>query len=142
MINTLFTIGVKVSRKSIIVPVDEKIVEVRLMVWDLAGSQEFTAVSASYLRGASGAIIVCDMTRAETVARLRTYADDLHRVMPQAHIVIAANKMDLTDQFQVTEADIAEQASALNTSYFQTSAKIGDDVDHAFRCLSVLLLKH
>ncbi len=134
------TIGVKVSRKSIVIPHQETIVEVKLMVWDLAGSQEFTPVAASYLRGSSGAILVCDLTRAETVAHLQRYGEDLRSVMPRAQLVVAANKMDLQDQYQVTIAQVAEQAARLEAPYYLTSAKIGDDVDQAFRHLATMVL--
>ena len=134
------TIGVKVSRKSVIIPHQDAIVEVKLMVWDLAGSQEFNPVAASYLRGAAGAILVCDLTRAETLTHLQRYADDLHRVMPRAHLVIAANKMDLPDQYQFTVSQVAEQATRLKAAYYLTSAKVGDDVDQAFRYLATILL--
>jgi small GTP-binding protein len=134
------TIGVKVSRKSVVVPHHTAIVEVKLMVWDLAGSQAFNAVAASYLRGAGGAILVCDLTRAETLTHLQSYADDLHRVMPNAHLVVAANKMDLPDQHQLTVSQVAEQATQLKATYYLTSAKIGDEVDQAFRHLATLLL--
>ncbi len=134
------TIGVKVSRKSIIIPRQEVIVEVKLMVWDLAGSQEFGPVAASYLRGASGAILVCDLTRAETLTHLQQYGDDLRSIMPRAHFIVAANKMDLQEQHQVTITQVAEQAARLEAPYYLTSARIGDDVDQAFRHLAMLVL--
>lgn len=134
------TIGVKVSRKSIVIPHQEAIVEVRLMVWDLAGSQELSPVAASYLRGASGALLVCDLTRAETLTHLQRYSNDLRSIMPSAHFVVAANKMDLQDQHQITIAQVAEQAASLEAPYYLTSARIGDDVDQAFRHLAKLVL--
>ena len=57
------TIGVKVSRKTVVLPREDEVVELTLMLWDLAGSEEFGRVRASYLRGAVGAVLVCDVTR-------------------------------------------------------------------------------
>ena len=62
----LSTIGVKVSRKTVVTPGPGDLIELTLMLWDLAGSEEFDQVRASYLRGASGAVLVCDLTRPET----------------------------------------------------------------------------
>jgi len=134
------TIGVKVSRKSIVIPRQEAIVEVKLMVWDLAGSQEFGKVAASYLRGSSGALLVCDLTRAETLTHLQRYSDDLRSIMPQAHLIVVANKMDLQEQHQLTVSQVAEQAAQLEAPYYLTSARVGDDVDQAFRHLATMVL--
>lgn len=134
------TIGVKVSRKTVILPRDPDIVEVKLMVWDLAGSQEFSDIAASYLRGSSGAILVCDMTRQETLANLARYVENLHTVMPGAHLVVAANKMDLTQEHQLQVEQVIAYAKQLGAPYFLTSAKAGEQVEQAFRHLAAGLL--
>ena len=95
------TIGVKVSLKTMAVPCDGDAVELTLMLWDLAGSEEFDQMRASYLRGASGAVLVCDLTRPETLASLPRYANQLLSLNPEARLVVAANKLDLSDQHQL-----------------------------------------
>ena len=44
------TIGVKVSRKTIVASRNGDVVELTMMLWDLAGSEEFDRVRTSYLR--------------------------------------------------------------------------------------------
>ncbi|MEZ4865278.1 MAG: Rab family GTPase [Caldilineaceae bacterium] len=134
------TIGVKVSRKTVMAPYHGEVVELTMMLWDLAGSQEFNSVTGSYLRGAAGAILVCDMTRAETLNNLQRYVDDLAKVNTQIKLVIAANKNDLPDQFQLTVEQVNAYAATLNTVCFLTSAKQGAEVDTMFRHLGKLLL--
>ena len=56
----LTTVGVKIDKK--IVTVGDT--EVSLVLWDLAGEDEFQSVQTSYLRGASGYLLVIDGTRA------------------------------------------------------------------------------
>ncbi len=135
------TIGVKVSRKTVMVPRESAVVEMKLMVWDLAGSQDLVPVATSYLRGASGAILVCDMTRPATLAHLTGYVSDLQGVMPSAYFVVAANKMDLTEEHQLTEEQIANYAAELDAPYYLTSAKQGEQVDDAFRQLAAALVQ-
>ncbi len=65
----LSTIGVKVSRKVVAVPRGDDVVELVLMLWDLAGSEEFDSVRASYLRGAAGALVVCRRHTARNLGR-------------------------------------------------------------------------
>jgi small GTP-binding protein len=134
------TVGVKVSRKTVAIARDKDVVELTMMLWDLAGSEEFSQVRASYLRGAAGAVLVCDLTRAETLDSLQTYVDDLLHVSPRARLILAANKSDLTDQHQLTSEQVESLAAALNAPYHFTSAKIGDEVEPLFRRLGKLLV--
>lgn len=136
----LSTIGVKVSRKSVSVVGDEQVSQLTLLLWDLAGSEEFSPMRASYLRGAAGAILVCDLTRAETLANLAGYVADLRQLNPTAQFVVAANKTDLTEQHQLTERQIEAVAADLKAPYYLTSAKTGDETESLFRCLGRLLL--
>lgn len=130
------TIGVKVSRKTIIIPHGSGVMEVTLMLWDLAGSEEFTDVRASYLRGSAGAILVCDLTRKDTLMQLSNYVDDLRSVSPDAQLVVAANKSDLMSQHQLSIEQVSAVADTLNAPFYVTSAKDGDEVENVFRHLA------
>lgn len=134
------TIGVKVSRKTVAVPTEAEVVELTMMLWDLAGSEEFDQVRVSYLRGTAGAVLVCDLTRAETLDSLQRYIQDLLDVNPAAQIILAANKNDLLDQHQVTPAQVATVAAAFSAPYYLTSAKTGDEVETLFRELGRMLV--
>jgi small GTP-binding protein len=134
------TIGVKVSRKTVAVPRGDAVVELTMMLWDLAGSEEFNQVRASYLRGTAGAVLVCDLTRTETLESLRVYRDDLLSVDPNAQLVVVANKSDLTDQQRLTLAQVEAAASELGASCYLTSAKTGAEVETVFRHLGRLLV--
>jgi GTPase SAR1 family protein len=152
------TIGVKVSRKTVVIPHNGDVVDLTMMIWDLAGSEEFTPVRASYLRGASGAVLVCDLTRPETLDNLSIYADDLRSVNPDARLTLAGNKWDLVESHlsgaeplveasqpiggpkHLTPAHIESAAAELNATHFLTSAKTGDEVETLFRHLGHLLL--
>lgn len=134
------TIGVKVSRKSIVVPREDEHIDLTMMLWDLAGNEEFSEVRASYLRGSSGAVLVCDLTRKETLERLINYVTDLHRVSPDAALIIAANKVDLINEHQITVAEVKEAANQLEAPFYLTSAKDDDDVEDVFRHLGKILV--
>jgi len=135
------TIGVKVSRKTVAIPRDDEVVELTMMLWDLAGSEEFSQVRASYLRGLSGAILVCDMTRPETLENLTIYVDDLYRVNPEAKLIIAANKNDLTEQHQLTRGQAEVVANSFDAAFHFTSAKTGNEVENLFRHFGHLLTR-
>jgi small GTP-binding protein len=134
------TIGVKVSRKTVAIPRADDVVELTMMLWDLAGSEEFNQVRASYLRGAAGAVLVCDLTRPETLDSLHAYAGALVSVNPDARLILAANKRDLADEQQLTPAQIEAVAADLSAPCYLTSAKTGDEVETLFHRLGRLLV--
>jgi small GTP-binding protein len=136
------TIGVKVSRKVMMVPheASHSVIKVSMLLWDLAGSQEFHSLQSSYLRGASGAILVCDLTRPSTLDSIPRYIESLHRVVSDAQIVVVGNKADLTDQRCITEEALVQTASSLNVPYYFTSAKEGDQVEVLFRNMAKALV--
>ena len=141
------TIGVKVSRKTVVVPHEDEPVDLNMMLWDLAGGEEFNRVRASYFRGAAGAVLVCDVTRPDTLEGLFTYAQDLTRVCPGACFVVAGNKSDLVDEQQVSLADIESAAKAIegetgcgSVSCYLTSARTGQDVETIFRRLAEMAI--
>ena len=134
------TIGVKVSRKAVAVPVSGTVVDVNLLLWDLAGSEEFTRMQASYLRGAAGAILVADATREETLEDLREYVTNLRQVSPAAVIALAFNKVDLVEDMGSLLPSVEEAASTFGANTYPTSALTGERVEDLFRDLAGLTL--
>jgi small GTP-binding protein len=140
------TIGVKVSRKTVAVHRDDELVELNMMLWDLAGREEFDRVRTSYLRGASGAVLVCDLTRPETVDSLRPYVQELQAVSPEAYLIVAANKVDLIEPYRAGSRGalalegVQAAATSLGAPHHLTSAKTGDEVEALFRHLGRRLL--
>ena len=134
----LSTIGVKVSRKVVAVPRGDEVIELVVMLWDLAGSEEFDSVRASYLRGAAGALVVCDVTQRSALATIPQYVEQIRALNPHAAIDLAGNKQDLADQRALGEDELTRTASDLGAGYFPTSAKTGAGVEEAFRHLGRL----
>lgn len=126
----LSTIGVRVE-KSILSLED---VELELLIWDLAGHDEFAKLQVSYLRGASGAILVADMTRAWTVQKAQEIKEEYSAHIPDVPWVCVLNKSDLP-------ADLGLDDSVKGTNFdadeaFLSSAKTGSSVLDAFELLA------
>jgi small GTP-binding protein len=128
----LSTIGVNISRKSVTRP-DYTL---NLLIWDLAGGDDYTEAAASYLRGAAGALIVCDLTREETLAAYERYATQLRAVNAKAALVFVANKVDLADQRAISDESLQSATDHLGGPCHFTSAKTGQQVEDAFRSLA------
>lgn len=129
------SIGVKVSRKTVTLPDQNDSLAVTMMLWDISSSEEFVQIRDNYLRGAAGAVLVCDLTRPDTIANLHVYTQGMHKINPQAHMMIAANKRDLPhDHFIHTQVE--RVAAELRLPYLFTSAKTGDAVEAIFEQLA------
>jgi small GTP-binding protein len=136
----LSTIGVKVSRKMVAVPSDGTVIELTIMLWDLAGDREFDSVRTTYLRGTAGAVAVCDVTRPATLEGLYRYHRDFRTVNPEASVILAANKTDLVDLRTVTDAQIETVAREVNAPFYLASARTGENVDAIFRHLARMIV--
>ena len=135
----LTTIGVKVTRKDIII---NNSVKADLLLWDIAGSDKFIKISPDYLKGASGGIIVGDLTRKSTIDSITEHVELLRSVNNDALISIALNKSDLvsnTNEYIAMTRDKLENSS--NVIVLATSAKDGSNINTLFHDLSFSILK-
>lgn len=132
--------GVKVTRKTVAVPTEDGVVvELTMVLWDLGESEDSTQMRGSYMRGAAGAVLVCDLTMPDSLSNLDSYVAELRHFSPQAVVVLAANKNDCqTQALPVTQ--VAEMAGKVNGAHFLTSARTGENVEEMFRCLGRMLV--
>jgi small GTP-binding protein len=127
----LTTVGVKIDRKD----VKSGDHDVRLMLWDLEGRDGTRDVNASYLRGAHGVIFVADGTRRETVDQLLELREIVTGSIGDVPSVIALNKIDLTDEWKLSQADETDLGSK-GLHMIKTSAKTGEGVEQTFQWLA------
>lgn len=132
----LSTMGVKVSRKTL----NLETVTLNLMLWDLSGAAEFNQLQSSYYRGAAGAMMVCDMTRVNTLHNLEKHIAAFRSVNPITKVLLVANKNDLQTEAQFSQQQLAKLADFYGFPYYTSSAKTGDNVELVFATLSQMLL--
>lgn len=128
----LTTIGVKVNKKEI--SVDDR--DISLLLWDIAGEVSQDKVPISYFLGAAGIVYVVDLTRPSTFVNMKNDLEFLRKKLPDATIIVVANKRDLLD-------DVAYEAlydSVEQKWDFVTSAKTGENVETMFMDLGKKLL--
>lgn len=135
--NYLTTIGVHITKKEIIV----ENAMIKLLIWDLAGEDSFQKITASYLAGSSGFIIVGDVTRKETLTSLTKHVQQ-SQMQKKLPIVIALNKVDLISK----KNDLSKIEKSLDLPseipLFHTSTKTGQNVEELFTQLSRMLLEY
>ncbi len=130
------TIGVKVRKKEMMVDGTE----MKFMLWDLLGQDDFTFLIRSALEGVRGAFLVFDMTRKETLDNVPKWLDTLFKTTGHIPILFLGNKSDLTDRIQISEQDILAVTSQFAGHHLLTSAKTGVNVEKAFHGLGKMLL--
>lgn len=127
----LTTIGVKIDQKTVALDETGKVL---LMIWDLAGSDEFQGVRRDYLRGASGFLAVADGTRRETLAAAVAEIEAILASQPGLPCLLLLNKADNEAEWELTSEEIAELEARFPV--VKTSARAGVGVEEAFLALS------
>lgn len=103
---------------------------VKLVVWDIAGKSALDALNLTYLRGASGLLLVADGTREATLRAALDLLMQSRSLLPEAEAVLLVNKLDLVERWEVAPSTVAELRRTLPV--FETSARFGDGVEAAF----------
>ncbi len=140
--STLSTIGVDFETKSLTVDSETQIL---LNIWDFAGEKKFRLLFPSYVSGASGALLLYDITNKESLNDIHDWIKVITSVPnpPKTRILVEA-KTDLEDQREISR----EEALKLFDQYkfhgeiLATSAKTGQNVEAAFEMLGREILRH
>ena len=82
--------------------------EVQLAIWDIAGQKNFSTIREGYFEGSSGSIIVFDVTRPETLTKIKDnwLVPFFKKLDGQLPILILANKIDLVNERNVSQEQI------------------------------------
>jgi len=114
----------------------------RYDIWDTAGQDRYRTLAPMYYRGAHGAVVVYDITDAESFVGAKAYVEELQR-QGSTDIVIAlcGNKLDLASRREVWEDEANEYAQQNNCLFFEISAKTGHNIQETFAALGDQLPK-
>ena len=127
------TIGVRVSTK--IVEFNNE--QIKLLIWDVAGTSGNEKVPKAYFLGASAAMYVFDLSREETYLNIKNQVATVKELSGLNDITIVGNKKDL-----VTENEINQIISTVEIPIdLITSAKDDENVENAFITLAEQSLK-
>lgn len=127
------TVGVKVDKKEL----TQAGRTVRMMIWDLAGEDSFAHLRLTFMRGATGYLLVADGTRAGSL----DVALDLNRQIEAAlgpiPCVLVLNKEDLIDAWEIDTARV-EMLERGGMTVFRSSARDGRGVEAIFQHFAAL----
>jgi Ras-related protein Rab-11A len=113
---------------------------VSLQVWDIAGQARYVSYSHLYLKGASGAFYVFDITRKDTLLMIQErWQSQVLRVSPKSLSILIGNKSDLKRDVSKKMAKQVQESMHV-IDYIETSAKTGENVNEAFQTVTTSIL--
>lgn len=131
------TLGIDISTYDS--PIDDLLF--KLLIWDLAGQDIFVDLRTRYCQGASGGIVVFDITRPQTFEVVHEWVEAMRKSVDYEPILILlGNKSDLASNRKVSKEQGEALAKELGvTMYRETSAKTGIQVTECFNTLARLM---
>ncbi len=129
------TIGSNFLIKDVLI--DEQ--NIRLLLWDIGGQDQFAKLRTIYFKGSNAAFGVFDLTSPQSLLKLPGWISSIKKTVKKSiPILIVGNKKDLERQVERSEAE--DLAKRLNCEYLETSAKTGENVEIAFEKLARALI--
>jgi len=132
---SMSTIGVEFGTKIITLQNEHR--RVKLNVWDTAGQERYRAVTRAYYRGAMGAVILFDITAADSFHHVPEWLQDAReQAAGDIDIILVGNKCDLNDRRQVKFMDATTWSRNHGIFFLETSARTGDNIQEVFQILA------
>ena len=141
------TIGSKATKKDVYIEFKGETVHMVLLVWDVLGQKGYPYTQALSFGGIEGALLISDLTRANTLTSLKEYwIPSLISVTGTLPMIFLGNKSDQADRAEFGEPELKATSSEydpheLKLQYLLTSARTGENVERAFKELAEALMR-
>ncbi|CAD8102204.1 unnamed protein product [Paramecium sonneborni] len=135
--NNLPTIGIEFATKTVTLQDGGKI---QVSIWDTAGQERYRAITTNHFRGASGALLVYDITKEKTFENLTRWMEELKTAANKDVVMfLVGNKTDLVER-QTNSRKVTKEEGQLfatkNQLFFEeTSAYRGTNIASCFEKL-------
>lgn len=113
---------------------------VRLLLWDIGGQEQFSKLRTIYFKGSNAALGVYDVTSPQSLLKLPGWVSSIKKTVKKTiPMLVLGNKIDLERTVERSEAE--DLSKRLNCEYLETSAKTGENVDKAFELIAKACLE-
>lgn len=110
---------------------------IRLQLWDTAGQERFRSLIPGYIRDCSMAVVVFDITHKQSFQSIDKWIEDVRNERGgEVLIIIAANKIDLSDRRAVSSEEMENKSKEFGVKFLEVSAKNGSNIKLLFRNLA------
>jgi small GTP-binding protein len=115
-------------------------INVRLLLWDIGGQEQFLPLRQIYFKGSNAAFGVFDVTNPQSLLKLPGWVSSIKKTIKKViPMIIVGNKIDLERKVERSEAE--DLAKRMNCEYLETSAKTGENVEIAFEVIAKACLQ-
>jgi small GTP-binding protein len=123
------TIGANHQTKSVMLDGHE----VEMFLWDTAGQEQFRSLTPLYVRSSSVAILTASITDRISFENLNVWIQTLLSSTDSTPpIILAVNKIDLTDAMELTQEEIDDKYRDRFAGLFFVSALQDVEIDNLF----------
>lgn len=112
----------------------------KLYFWDIGGQQDKLYSNEYYFVQAVGAMIVFNLNDLSSFQDINFWLTKLKELSGDVPYIIVGNKSDL--ERKIDKSMIEDEVKKLGVQYFETSAKLNENVDAAFESLSIQILNN
>jgi hypothetical protein len=131
----LTTVGVKIDKKNLKV----ENTDLSLVIWDIAGEDDFSSIRTAYLRGLAGYIIVIDGTRKNSYSTALSLHNRVKNTVGNLPAVFVLNKADLKEHWLLDKQELV-LLHQIGHPVLETSAKLDAGVNEMFLALAKQLV--
>ncbi len=135
------TVGVEFESRSL--EFDGK--KVLLNMWHFGGEERFRFFFPQYIRGASGAVFIYDVTNYSSLTHMDNWLRLIRKELRkenQLPILVVGNKADLTDKREVIGEEGIQFVKSRNVDGFiECSARTGENVEEMFEAITRMMIK-
>tara|TARA_B100000674_G_C37792222_1_gene892318 strand:+ start:18 stop:608 length:591 start_codon:yes stop_codon:yes gene_type:complete len=104
---------------------------IKCQFWDTAGCERFRAITRSYYRGVTAAIMVFDLSNTESFKSLEKWKKELlNNAEDDLHVLVVGTKTDKKPKVKME--DILKFVESNNYEYTEVSSRTGSNVKQSF----------
>lgn len=131
------TIGVDFLEKQI----DIGEYNLRLMIWDTAGQEEFDSITRAYYRDAAACVVAFSTTDIASFNAVESWIKKVEDEVGSIPMVLIQNKCDLMDSAAMSKEQAEALAEKVKLKFFRVSVQQNFKVDDVFQYLAELYVK-
>lgn len=115
--------------------------DIKLQIWDFGGEERFRRLLPSFCRGASGALVLFDLTRFPTFLHLNEWLGLIRDNTSNIPLVLVGSKADLANMRVVGREQIVELMRKYDIEhYYEVSSKDGTNIEVVFTQIAKLIV--
>lgn len=146
----LSTIGIEVTKKDLTLEIEDNNnngnknlnYDFGMTIWDIIGQKEFRVLISKFYKNASGALIISDLTREDTIQEIESWTSSIFTQIGKIPVIFVGNKTDLINPKTFDSEPLAELSTRYGAPWVLTSAKNGENVENVFIMLAKLIIQN